>query len=153
MNLTATWRHAMTVSKPILALLLLFKHSDPWSMYPFLLSTLLGGELGIVAAEIQEAADRTVRTARLDYESLEISCLPRNIYVRIIWSREGFVLGFIEARHVDVRRRWFTHMLYSSAILNGWLTTFGCWWSWCILRQIPDFSFVRKADRNRRTVS
>jgi len=53
-------------------------------MYPFLLSTLLGGELGIVAAEIQEAADRTVRTARLDYESLEISCLPRNIYVRII---------------------------------------------------------------------
>lgn len=83
MNLTTTWLHAMTISKPIFTLLLLFKHSDPPKYVPIFVIHLAGGELGIVTADIQEAADRTVRTS-LDYASLGISCLPRNISVRII---------------------------------------------------------------------
>jgi hypothetical protein len=90
-------------------------------MYPFLLSFLLGENLELQQLRYGRAAVRTVHTAILDYESLEISCLPLNISVPKISSRDDFILEF-KARHVEVRRRWFTHMLYSSAILNGWLT-------------------------------
>ena len=114
MNLATTWLHAITVSRTIVSLLLLFKHSYRSISYLLCYPPCWGENWDCRSRDTGNSSWYVFSTnskTRL-WVVLNFVLFREMCSVRIIRWRDSFVLEFIKERHDGVCRRWFEHMLY-----------------------------------------